>query len=409
MSEEIPLWERESLQREFKDRLALDNPEIIAREAVGMLNASGGTVWVGLRDDKEGRAVEVQPIPESEREKKRLLDFLVDAIEPSPTGEELEVRVVSREGGDLLAVTLRPSEARKPYALLKKGGRHFVTRVGDRIRPMAREEISASFRESSGVGGDLEGAEEALRSEIQRLQERQPAPEIFWLGIKPVPQLSLDLDQVEASDLLIDPALTGNRRVGSTFLAARVWGPVRARAAGTASYLTVGKPELSELAVYPDGSLHFAVPLKSLHAGNDPGASRPLYPEALAEYPTSVFRLAAKLYGQLSLWERDRLPSPVSTLVVGLALLGLRGWSLRPGSPRSRGRLDFLNSPPKEYQEDDFILEPLLHFKASEVCENPDACGFRLVRRIYGDAFLYSIHDIPEEFDQGTGRLILPE
>ncbi|HYG63159.1 MAG TPA: ATP-binding protein [Thermoanaerobaculia bacterium] len=414
MSEEIPLWERESLQREFKDRLALDNPEIIAREAVGMLNASGGTVWVGLRDDKEGRAVEVQPIPESEREKKRLLDFLVDAIEPSPRGRELDVRIVEREGGALLTVVLHPSETRKPYALLRKGGRHFVTRVGDRIRPMTREEIASRFMGGGEEKEVVEETEKSLRSELQLFQREQPDSEVLWLRLAPTARLSLDLNQLESSDLLIDPAATGNRRGGSTFLAARAWGslPGRARESGATSYLAVGKPGSSELTVHPDGSLRFLVPLKSLHAGADPEVSKPLYPEALAEYPTSVFRLAAKLYAQPSLWEGGDVPPPDSILVVGLALLGLRGWSLRPGSPHLPGSIGhhmFLASAPRVYQEDDFILEPLLHFKNRDVCEDPDSCGFRLVRRIYGDAFLFSLKDLPAEFDRKTGRLVLPE
>ena len=69
----------------------------------------------------------------------------------------------------------------------------------------------------------------------------------------------------------------------------------------------------------------------------------------------------------------------------------------------------FLASAPRVYQEDDFILEPLLHFKNRDVCEDPDSCGFRLVRRIYGDAFLFSLKDLPAEFDRKTGRLVLPE
>lgn len=411
MSEHIPLWEPEDLQREFKGRQALAFPETIALQAVGMLNASGGTVWVGLGYDEKRRATEVQPVPEPEWERKRLLDFLVDAIEPSPLDEELDVQIVPREGGALLAVVLRPSETRKPYALLKSGSRHFVTRVGVQVRPMSREEIAAGFRESHKEEGAIEEIEKTLRSEIQLLQNAQPAPEVLWLRLKPTARLSLDLDQVESSDLLIDPAATGNRRGGRTFLAARVWGPRpdRAREAGAPSYLAVGRPGFSELAVHPDGSLRFSVPLRSLHAGNDPDASKPLHPEVLAEYPTSVFRLAAKLYAQPSLWEEGEVPPPDSVLVVGLAILGLRGWSLRPGSPRIRARLDFLNSPPKEYQEDDFILEPPLHFKIREVCERPDACGFRLLRRIYADAFLYSADDLPEEFDRKTGRLVLPE
>lgn len=33
---------------------ALRKPEIIAREIVGMLNAEGGEVWIGIGDDSDG-------------------------------------------------------------------------------------------------------------------------------------------------------------------------------------------------------------------------------------------------------------------------------------------------------------------------------------------------------------------
>ena len=55
---------------------ALKTPEIVARGVVAMLNADGGEVWVGLREENE-RAVVVESIQDREREARRLLDYLV--------------------------------------------------------------------------------------------------------------------------------------------------------------------------------------------------------------------------------------------------------------------------------------------------------------------------------------------
>ncbi len=54
----------------------------------------------------------------------------------------------------------------------------------------------------------------------------------------------------------------------------------------------------------------------------------------------------------------------------------------------------------------DLVVE--LEFSAEQIQQEPDRCGYRLVERVY-EAFSYRREQIPEEFDQKTGRLILPE
>jgi hypothetical protein len=65
--------------------------------------------------------------------------------------------------------------------------------------------------------------------------------------------------------------------------------------------------------------------------------------------------------------------------------------------------------PAKEYTTgDDLAWEDPLVFSLQEVIEEPDRCGFRLVRRVY-EAFGFYEDAIPKEFDRKTGRLVLPE
>ena len=82
MSRRVPLGRKEDFHLELKGRDALDDPEKIAREVVAFLNAEGGDVWVGLGEEA-GRAVKVEPIPDPEREQRRLVDYLIETIEPS--------------------------------------------------------------------------------------------------------------------------------------------------------------------------------------------------------------------------------------------------------------------------------------------------------------------------------------
>ena len=111
------------------------------------------------------------------------------------------------------------------------------------------------------------------------------------------------------------------------------------------------------------------------------------------------------LYQNEGLWERP-VPANIS-LVAHLSLFNLRGWSLRPGSPSNWFPL---SRAPKAhiFELDDFILDRPLELKLDDLLEQPDRCGYRLIRRIY-EAFDFGEDAIPAEYDRKTGRLILPE
>src|SRR3954451_2279431 len=141
----IPLGKSEDVHLEFKAAEALKDPEKIAREVVAMLNADGGEVWVGLREE-DGVAVAVEEIPEPELSRQSLRDFLVSTVEPSPSPGEIEIDPIPSPKGSILRLRARPDASRKPYALLRRSGRAFWMRVADRLRVMDREEIRKSFQ-----------------------------------------------------------------------------------------------------------------------------------------------------------------------------------------------------------------------------------------------------------------------
>ena len=141
MSERIPLGRKEDLHLEFTSADALRRPELIGREVAAMLNAEGGEVWVGFRD-QEGTAVELEGVANPGREADALLGSLIDRLEPSPLPEEVRVEPVPLDQGlAVLRIRVDPRPERRPYALIRSGGRHFQVRVGSRIRPLARQEI----------------------------------------------------------------------------------------------------------------------------------------------------------------------------------------------------------------------------------------------------------------------------
>ncbi|HYU30733.1 MAG TPA: ATP-binding protein [Thermoanaerobaculia bacterium] len=383
MTNRIPLGEKENLHQEFKRSDALKRPETIGREVVALLNAEGGAVWVGLRDEGD-QAVAVEPVADAERERHRLREYLVDTIEPSPANGEVGVEVVPLEsGGEILRVDVHPLERRVPYAHLKEGGRFFLIRIDDRARPMAREEIFA--------GEPVEADDRARRRAAERLREERTVLEksgghVFWLGIEPVPEIEIDLDDSKLADYLTSPIETGNRRMGWNFRF--TYPPSREPDA-----LVTNPAESRFTEIRRDGGMRFRLPLKSFHWKGEPAE---LGPHALAEFPVSAFRITRKIYqGKLL---------PGDQVLADMAFIGLQGWKLRPGSPALWGLRE-----PKEFTDSkDLVWESPRVFSFAELESDPDRCGYRFVQRVY-EAFGFGRDAIPEEFDRKTGRLFLPE
>jgi hypothetical protein len=385
MTERVPLGEKEDLHREFKSRDALKKPEIIAREVVAMLNAEGGTVWVGLRDEND-RAVAVEPIADADRERRRLRDYLVDTIEPSPAGGEVEVEGVSVEGeGEVLRVQVRREVGRAPYAHLKESGRLFLVRISDRTRPMTREELMSAFQHSTGREERLQirAAERLLE---QRGKVAKKKDETFWLGFEPVSRVDIDIQDPKYVDYLMSPSETGNRPMGWSF---RIILPP----ALEPDALVTNPVESRFVEIRRDGGLSFRIPLEDLHWT---GGRKEFGAYALSEFPVSAFRIARKVY-------EDKL-RPEDQILVDMAFFGIHGWKLRPGSPDQWGPRE-----PREFTESrDLIWERPLAFSFKELDAEPDRCGYRFIQRIY-EAFGFGREAIPKEFDRQTGRLILPE
>ena len=71
-----------------------------------MLNAEGGEIWVGLREE-EGRAVAVERIENVERELQALADYLADVVEPPLGPKELIDLGAGRRGrGESLRIVV---------------------------------------------------------------------------------------------------------------------------------------------------------------------------------------------------------------------------------------------------------------------------------------------------------------
>lgn len=388
---EIPLGKPETDRLELKGAKALENLRSLARAVVALLNAKGGQLWIGLAEH-EGVASAAEPIAGLRGQMVRLQDGLIDLVEPSPiVGEEIDiVPIPLPEGADegLLRVDVKRGR-RGPYAFLDGMLRGYVVRSGSRVRPMTREELRSAF---SGK------RQEDLREELSAAlsQELKKSAESGLRGLELLIQpalpdgVELPLDPKALLNVFRDATETGNRSIGWTF--ADSSGELRPAKGGGLAFLSGG--QLDRLVVQRRGFVRYREPLERLFWKGNP---KEIWPYALAEFPTSVLRLARRLYSSV-----DESVDPDAPVAAALSLFGIRGWTLRPHSPRAFG-YQFREASP--FDEDAIVPEPLI-FSWKDVQSSPDRCGFRLLVRIY-EGFGYFEDAVPAEFSRETGALTI--
>jgi hypothetical protein len=388
---EVPLGKLEDLHLEFKSAAVLENPDKVAREVVAMLNADGGEVWIGLREE-DGRAMEIEPIRDAESASSRLLDFLLDTLDPSPKADEVAVAVVPLPGGadleeHLLRVRVKSAPSRKPYALVRGSAWFFPRRVGARLMPMSREEILETARRDSAREEDLSAARNRLLA--WREQEQLEGVTGLWLGLITVPAVDFDIQSRIFEELATDPSASRNRRSGYSFVSSgyrTTFGSDRVRWGGFhPSAPPISSTFQRRVAVFEDGSARFSCGYGGLTSRLARG-NEEINPHALLELPTSALRIMSRAYTELA-----RLDF---RLLAELDLFDLDGRTL------------WSHQHPNEAR--DIVFERPLEFTKQEILTEPDRCAFRLVRRVF-QAFGLRESFMPADFDERSGRLVMSE
>ena len=408
MSNRIPIGQREGQRLEFKAMASLRKPESIAREVVGMLNAEGGEIWIGIGEDSNGIGTEIQAIPEIEQEHARLVDVLLDRIEPSPAADEITIQTRVLENGPLLLVEVHPRSDNAPYAMLRQSARLYLRRMDARNVPMSRDELREAFSRdliSNHQGRDRE--RESLRLFLEERNKRIGSTEPgLLLMIRPTEPISLDVQSPLMGELMTIPERTDNRRQGWTFI-----NPYQGPQLDKEGIRTEVEKRI-HLRVYANGTICSWVCMQQLNwsarehvysqKGLDPSLA--IYPFALLEYPVSMFRFASRVFREPIL-----TASPVrntTEVLADLSLLGIEGRSLGPHSPDSIGYLTNEHAVFKDGSA--LIRDEPIRFTMEDLRTNPDRCALRLIRWIY-QGFGYSSSEIPRQFNQETGRLIIPD
>jgi len=378
MPEQIPLGQKEGPRLEFKAAAALRTPERIGREIVGMLNAHGGDVWIGL-EEKDGVADKVGGVAEPDRAQRALLDHLIETIEPAPRDEITIEQVRDAEGNCVLRVRAKPVRRDGwPYAYRLRDGRYFGVRVADRLRTMSRHEIFANSNDTSAAEKRWrDGASDVAK----RLDEaRSSSRPMLWLCLRPLGSMNLTLGPA-LDGLFWDPVKTNNRPNGWTFV------DQRARPQKKGSRIIHGDPNGRYTEVHRGGLILFSAPLDFLFWK---GPERLIWPYIMIEFAVSIFKLASRLYAETPL-EDDRVATQMS-------LLSARGWHLKAGSARSvRWQFD----EPSTLQENEATTELRMQ-QRDHIVTAPDGCAYPLIQDIY-EEFGLERDDLPPEFDPVTG------
>lgn len=147
----IPPWgTRENERLEFKAAEILRSPSgrrKLMEEVVGMLNARGGRILVGVRE-QDSIAAALDPIPEHERNQydHSMRDLLADVIEPRVSDQDCRVQWLHALHGYVLELNVRLlGTDRRPFCRMSGKDRRFMLRVGDRLRPMKYGELREAF------------------------------------------------------------------------------------------------------------------------------------------------------------------------------------------------------------------------------------------------------------------------
>jgi Putative DNA-binding domain len=397
--DKLQLGAEEGLHLEFKSAAALKTPDIIARGVVAFLNEDGGSLWVGVAEDGQGRAQAFEAIPDVDAAKLRLQNLLVDTIEPAPVlDEEVTITVEDQEANaGLLRVKVKKGGgSRGPYALLDRGRRGYFKRTGSRIRSMTREELASGF-----VGASTKDRSDLARA-TRLLEDKQGK----WIAskaaglrllIQPVEDIPIRINSLELHSLLADASKTGNRESGWTFatssneLHATHPNGWRFGKQSDVQWLTLSGTS---------GALEFFASRERLSWF---GQTNALWPFALLELPVSVTRLARVLYSS------HRAPGEPGQLVLGMGVYGIGDCTLRPHSPESIGyqipRTDLL--PLLQLNDRDYFSSTPVVVSWDELSTTPDRCAVQLVSQLYRD-FGYEGDKLPREYNSETRQLFFP-
>ena len=388
-----PLVLKEDARTEFKAAAALEDPALIARAVVAFLNAGGGNVWIGIREGNGEIALE--RVPSADKARTSLLNHLLDTIEPALRPGDIDVRVTAV---DLIHLHIKDRRPQGPYAQLVKRGRWYGIRVDDRVREMTYGEIEKAYNSRNKNDDREQKTIDRIQSEQAKVIKKGRG---LWLRMEPTEELSINFEdqatRAEFTRWLTERGATGNLPSPWSYVVPHPYGELEFPE-GTVCRLKLA--DLKVLEITNKGRLTFTITLDKLIRPHGDERVRTLSPYAIMAFPTSVLRLVSKILARHATETEDL------KIVTAMTIGGLGDSRLYPGSPKDPfyGEIEDAKKSPADVLE---RSEPFI-FGKRDVTDEPDRCSLRLVRWVYEGFFGFGSGDIPPEFDQTRGQLVLP-
>lgn len=379
---------------EYKSAASLEKPRDLAHTVAAMLNAGGGTVWIGIREESEV-PTEVEGVAEAALDRRRLEDTLCDTLEPAWSASAGAIGERRVRDKTVLFVHCHDKVTGAPFAVLGSGGREFPIRVGARIRRMSRDELARAFA-ATPTPERREIAMPVIEEFRRLVTDRSRFSNRFWILATPDEDLALPFQEdgfrTALKELLSRPEQSGNRHAGFNVISRFVAPALRDEAARIGEF----DDQHWSLAIDGHGTLKFHVPL-DVPAFNTPFRHETaLWPFALCELVASFVRVLNGIY------ELGEVPGP-TPVVLDVGLVGARSWTLGPHSPDSIS----YHADARPLEKDEILWSDPLRTTRAELGER-DLVAWRAVTRIYRE-FGHDGDVLPREWNRETKRLHLPE
>lgn len=405
--------ERQHLEYKGTYKIKDDDDRLeVLRDIASLANGGGGYLIIGVQDDGTGAAAGYVPQTKEdlERMKKSIQHLCLDHIaERIP---RLEFRIRNPDNHPILIIHV-PDSIQAPHMIKFNRRTDFYTRYDEGKREMSVTEIRRAFQEDR-VQLSLNSMSYKMDDLIRVLLSKEPSEpgtipffpssfsdgsalvhatynrlmvEIgdkpyFWIAATPK---SLDRDSLNVDSPKIREIVNvapGSRKSGWNM-------ELSATIRNIPDGIERGPKEFEYLALYRNAHMEFWTPLdRHFCWAQQPGefAKRPeLYPYPVVEYPVTFLRLYQAILDSSGL---------KGEFAVNLRYLNLKGYRLRPYSPKQAGYMFADEMTPFPY--DHLPLPPLFIDHSFD----PDRTAYQLLVQVYS-AFGLSSETIPF-FHQGS-------
>ncbi|MFC1987183.1 helix-turn-helix domain-containing protein [Chloroflexota bacterium] len=408
----------------------------VLRDISSLANASGGYLIIGINDDGTGRASGYWPhtTADLERMKQSIQDICIGHIVERLI---IQSEIKEPDGNPVLLIQV-PDSTRKPHMVTIERRTDFWTRYGSGKREMSLDEIRKSFQQDQvllgidSISQKFDSLERSINNIVTRVHEpsveapsppseegvqtqlaqpsglvsrassptfvsaftngRELAQEMktkmlseidvqpyLWLAATPenLESVTIDTSSEEIRLLLTHPP--GSRLHG--------WNMELPTSTNTIpDGIERGPKDYEYIALYNNAYMEFWTPLGRhfcWRQSPEEYSNRPeLYPYPVVEYPVSFLRLYEAIV------ERANI---IGNIVIYLSYYNLRGYRLRPYSPRAAGYLFADATDLRPYEYDHLEVPPKVIARSSF---NPDQLAFGMLTQVYS-AFHHSSTAIP--------------